>query len=107
MGLACSPDIYQEKMSELFADGHIYVIVYQDDILILTTGSLDKHLDTLCQVFDILAKNNLQVNAQKSSFCALETEYLGFILTREGIKPQQRKVDAILQVAPPKNVHQV
>jgi hypothetical protein len=29
----------------------------------------------------------------------LETEYLGFILTREGIKPQQQKVNAILQVA--------
>jgi hypothetical protein len=29
----------------------------------------------------------------------LETKYLGFILTREGIKPQQQKVNAILQVA--------
>jgi hypothetical protein len=37
----------------------------------------------------------------------LETEYLGFILTREGIKPQQQKVNAILQVAPPRNVKQV
>jgi hypothetical protein len=37
----------------------------------------------------------------------LETEYLGFILTREGIKPQQQKVNAILQVAPPCNVKQV
>jgi hypothetical protein len=37
----------------------------------------------------------------------LETEYLGFILTREGIKPQQQKVNAILQVAPPCKVKQV
>jgi hypothetical protein len=51
--------------------------------------------------------NNLQVNAEKSSFCALETQYLGFILTREGIKPQQQKVNAILQVTPPRNVKQV
>jgi hypothetical protein len=38
----------------------------------------------------------------------LKTEYLGFILTREGIKPQQQKVNVILQVAPlPRNVKQV
>jgi hypothetical protein len=37
----------------------------------------------------------------------LETEYLSFILTREGIKPQQQKVNVILQVAPPRNVQQV
>jgi hypothetical protein len=37
----------------------------------------------------------------------LETQYLGLILTREGIKPQQQKVNAILQVAPPRNVKQV
>jgi hypothetical protein len=37
----------------------------------------------------------------------LENEYLGFIFTREGIKPQQQKVNAILQVAPPCNVKQV
>jgi hypothetical protein len=51
--------------------------------------------------------NNLQVNAKKSSFCALETKYLGFILTREGIKAQQQKVNAILQVALPCNTKQV
>jgi hypothetical protein len=37
----------------------------------------------------------------------LETECLGFILTREGIEPQQQKVNAILQVALPCNVKQV
>jgi hypothetical protein len=43
MGLACSPDIYQEKMSELFID-MTFIIVYQDNILILTSGSFDDHL---------------------------------------------------------------
>jgi hypothetical protein len=51
--------------------------------------------------------NNLQVNAKKSSFCTLETKYLGFILMREGIKVQQQKVNAILQVALPCNAKQV
>jgi hypothetical protein len=105
MGLACSPEIYQKKMSELFIN-MTFIIVYQDDILVLTSGSVD-HLQQLGNVFKQLHNNNLQVNPKKSSFCALETEYLGFILTREGIKPQQQKVNAILQVAPPHDVKQV
>jgi hypothetical protein len=93
-------------MSELFID-MTFVIVYQDDILVLTSGSFDDHLRQLANIFKQLHHNNLHVNAKKSSFCALETEYLGFILTREGIKPQQQKVNAILQVTPPRNVKQV
>jgi hypothetical protein len=50
MGLAYLPDIYQEKMSELFID-MTFVIVYQDDILILTSGSFDNHLRQLSNVF--------------------------------------------------------
>jgi hypothetical protein len=106
MGLACSSDVYQEKMSELFIN-MISVIVYQDNILVLTSGSFDDHLRQLRNVFKQLHHNNLQVNAEKSSFGALETEYLGFILTRDGIKPQQQKVNAILQIALPHNVKQV
>lgn len=59
------------------------------------------------EVFRRLRKANLQVNATKSNFCARETEFLGFVLSQQGIKPQPKKVDAILRLAPPKNVHQV
>ncbi len=40
------------------------------------------------------------------TFCALEIEYLGYILTRDGIKPQNNKVQAILLIQPPTNVKQ-
>jgi hypothetical protein len=93
-------------MSQLFID-IIFIIIHQDDILVLTSSSFNNHLHQLGNDFKQLHSNNLPVNAKKSSFCALETEYLGFILTREGIKPQQQKVNAILQVALPCNVKQV
>jgi hypothetical protein len=40
----------------------------------------------------------LKVNAEKLTFCALEIEYLEYILTRDGIKPQSNKVQAILTI---------
>jgi len=49
----------------------------------------------------------LKVNAAKSFFCTHEIEYLGYILTREGIKPQNKKVQAILALNPPNNVKEL
>ncbi len=42
-----------------------------------------------------------------SSFCAIEAEFLGFVLTRQGVKPQVKKVEAIVKIATPKTVKQV
>jgi hypothetical protein len=87
MGLACSPDIYQEKMSELFID-MIFIIVYHNDILVFTFNSVDDHLRQLENVFKWLHCNNLHVNAKISSFCALKTKYLGFILVESKANSQ-------------------
>jgi hypothetical protein len=49
----------------------------------------------------------LKVNAAKSSFCAHEIGYLGYVLIREGIKPQPKKVQAILALNLPNNVKEL
>ncbi len=49
----------------------------------------------------------MKVNADKSTFCALEIEYLGYVLTKDGIKPQNNKVQAILAIQLPKGVKQL
>jgi hypothetical protein len=103
MGIAGSPDIFQAKMSELMAALE-FVRAYLDDLLCITKASLEDHLGKLRMVLTRLRDAGLRVNVRKSSFCAVETEYLGYILTRDGIKPQQKKVQAILTITPPKQV---
>jgi hypothetical protein len=49
----------------------------------------------------------LKINADKSNFCALETKYLGYILTRDRIKPQANKMQAILALNPPTNIKEL
>ncbi len=49
----------------------------------------------------------LKVNVAKSLFCAHEIEYLGCVLTREGIKPQPKKVQAVLALNPPNNIKEL
>ena len=106
MGVACSPDIFQAKMSELLATLE-FVRTYLDDLLCISKGNLDDHLAKLRRVLIRLRNVGLKVNAHKSCFCAMETEYLGYILSREGIKPQPKKVQAILALTPPQNVKQL
>ncbi|MGA1256817.1 MAG: pol polyprotein, partial [Candidatus Nanopelagicaceae bacterium] len=102
MGLCNSPDIFQEKMNELF-EGFEFVRAYIDDVLCLTKGDFDDHLEKLERVFARLQRAGLKVNAKKSFFARSELEYLGYWITREGIKPVTSKVEAMLKIAEPKN----
>ncbi len=98
MGIAGSPDIFQEKMSDLMATLE-FVKTYLDDLLIITKGSLEDHIKKLSMVLTRLQEASLRINTNKSIFCTLEIEYLGYIITRDGIKPQPNKVQAMLALA--------
>ena len=100
MGLCNSPDIFQERMSELFM-GFEYVRTYLDDLLIITKGTLDDHLSKVTTVIKKLQEKGLKINAEKSKFCAKELEYLGYMVTRDGINPTHDKVQALLNIKAP------
>jgi hypothetical protein len=97
MGVAGSPCIFQSKMLELM-ESLEYVQADLDDLLCISRSSLEDHLKKLEEVLRHLHDAGLKVNAEKSTFCALRKEYLGYILTRDGIKPQSNKVQAILAI---------
>ena len=106
MGLCNSPNIFQEKMNELM-EGLEFVRAYLDDLLIVTKGSFQDHLDKLEQVLTRLAEAGLKVNVSKSHFCQHELEYLGYLINREGVRPTMKKVEAIKNLAPPKTRKQL
>jgi hypothetical protein len=106
MGIAGSPDIFQSKMLELIEDLE-YAQAYLDDLLCISRSTLDDHLKNLEEVLRCLCNAGLKVNAEKLTFCALEIEYLGYILTRDAIKPQSNKVQAILAIQLPTNVKEL
>ena len=102
MGLCNSPDIFQEKMSELM-QGLNFVRCYIDDLLVISNGTYEEHLKDVQKVLERLKNVGLKVNANKSSFCQPALEYLGYWITRDGISPLPKKVEAIKNIAPPKN----
>jgi hypothetical protein len=90
MGFGGSANIFQAQIMDLMGSLE-FVQAYMDDLLIITRRTLDKHLQKMETVLTRLRDAGLKVNVAKSSFCAHEIEYLGCILTREGIKPQPKK----------------
>jgi len=59
------------------------------------------------QVLDRLRSKNLAVNARKSFWAVKEVDYLGFRLTPKGVKPQARKIAALMNMNAPKTKRQL
>ena len=55
----------------------------------------------------MLQNANLCINATKSSFGKTEIDYLGYVVNRKGIKPQHKKIEAMLKIARPKMLTEV
>jgi hypothetical protein len=106
MGLSNSPDIFQEKMSILMDDLK-FVCTYIDDLLVTTMSTWDDHLECLELVFKCLSDAGLRVNAKKSFFGRPELEYLGYWISRQGIQPIAKKVEAIQNIAMPATKRQL
>lgn len=79
---------------------------YVDDLLI-ASPTLEEHLRNIRSVLDRLKAANMTVNLKKSSFIRQEVQFLGHILTPDGIKPDPEKVEAINNFPRPTKLKQL
>ena len=70
MGLNISADVFQREISRLF-EGMPYVFVYIDDILIITKGTIEQHLQAVKTVLEILFKVSMHLNINNSYFATI------------------------------------
>jgi type IV secretory pathway VirB4 component len=78
-----------------------FVVVYIDDILIFSK-SKEEHAKHLEIVLRKLRDNKLYANLEKSEFELVEIEFLGHVLSAQGIQPDSRKIKAIKEWEVPK-----
>jgi hypothetical protein len=76
MGIAGSPDFFQEKMMELI-ESYEDVRAYIDDLLCISRNSLEDHLDKLEEVLRQLRDAGLKVNADKLTALAIPCLFWG------------------------------
>ena len=86
-----------------------HVLVYIDDILLLQRhGETEEdHLKKMEIVLKRLNDIGFRANLRKSFFMQQEVEYLGFLLTSDGIKPQPKKIEAMTRTKLPTNSKQL
>ena len=78
------------------------ILAYLDDIVIFSS-TFEQHVIDLRSVFDRLRAANISLKASKCVFASDEVEYLGYVLSRNGIKPQKRLTEAVLSFQRPEN----
>ena len=71
-GLCNSPAMFQTMMNKIFADMEDVIVVYIDDIMIFTKGSLTEHQAKVKEVLQRLCNNDLFVRPKKCSFDKME-----------------------------------
>lgn len=95
-GLCNSPATFQHFVNDIFCDYlDLYVIVYLDDILIFSS-TVDDHCRHVQNVLTRLRQHGLYAKPEKCEFELQSIQFLGLIISVEGIKMDPQKVTAIL-----------
>ncbi|XP_060810186.1 uncharacterized protein LOC132904273 [Amyelois transitella] len=105
MGLRNSGATFQRLMDRFKSNlPGVTLIAYLDDLLVLSEGSLEKHLADLQIVFDRLKMFNLLVNREKSRFARDSVKFLGHVIVPGGIHVDPDKTAAITNMNIPQNI---
>lgn len=96
-GSTNAPSTFQCLMNELLQPFlRKFVIVFLDDILIYNP-TLEQHEQHLQQVLEVLKQNQLYLKFSKCSFAQTRLEYLGHIISAQGVATEPSKTEAVLK----------
>ena len=106
-GLTNAPATFQKLMNDILRPiKKQFALVYLDDVIIFSK-TIEDHIKHIKYVFQLLRQEGLKIKLEKCAFLQKEVEYLGHIVTEDGIKPDPKKQQAIHNYPTPKNVDQV
>ena len=106
-GLKNSGATYQRLINKIFAHQiERNVQVYVDDMPMKSQRE-DGHLDDLKVTFDTLHSYNMKLNPSKCAFVVMAGKFLGFMESQRGIEVNPNKIQAIMEMTPPRNIKEM
>ena len=99
-GVASAPASYQKAMDSIFKDIP-NLFIYMDDLIIFTEGHLE-HEKIVKKVLEKLHDNGMAIAVDKCVWEQKEVEYLGYLVSEQGLRPMPKKLEAVTNIAPPK-----
>ena len=106
-GLKNTGSTYQRMMTKMFEPQlGKNVKVYIDD-MVVKSKLVSEHLADLTNIFEILRRHKLRLNASKCSFGVGSRKFLGYMVTHRGIEVNPDQIKAINSLQPPQNPKEV
>jgi transposase InsO family protein len=106
-GLTNAPATFQAFLNDVLRDSlDQFVVIYLDDILIYS-DTLEEHYEHVRSVLKRLQDADLQVKLEKCQFHVQKVEFLGFVISPDGISMDPAKVESIVSWPTPKSVRDI
>ncbi len=106
-GLSNAPSTFQFTMNEILKEFlNVFVVVYLDDILIFSNTE-EEHLKHVKLVLDVLKQNEFTLAKSKCVWMKDQINYLGHVIGKGEIKPEDEKIKIIEKWRTPQNVKEV
>src|SRR5438270_13875583 len=106
-GLTNAPASFQNFINDALRQ-HLddFLTAYLDDILIYS-NTLTEHKAHVRKTLELLGANGLHLKPEKCEFYRTKVEYLGFVISEEGISINSRKVAAVKEWEQCTNLHDI
>ena len=98
-GLKSASEVFQKKNEAVF-EGTSGVHIVSDDIIV-AAATEEEHDKILTEVLDQAKAHNVKLNYDKLQLRVPQVKYLGTIISKEGMKPDPTKVQAISEIPTP------
>ena len=105
-GLTQATAYFQGLISDVLKGLSHFAIAYLDDIIIFSKTE-EEHLQHLEIIFQRLRKARLMLKRSKCSFMKLHIEYLGHLISENGIEPMPDKLSAIKEMPAPRSPNEI
>jgi hypothetical protein len=106
-GLMNAGATFQRAMDIAFiGEKEKFIVIYLDDLTVFSNSDAE-HLLHLRQTFEKCRKFGLSLNPKKSHFSMQEGNLLGHIVSKEGIKVDPKRVEAIDTINIPRNIKEI
>ena len=106
-GLTNAPSSFQRLMSCVLAGlTDEQCLIYIDDILVYS-ANFSEHLVRLRNVLQRIKNAGLRLNVSKCRFAQAKVQYLGHVVSAQGVEPDPAKIQAVATYPVPRNVKEL